>query len=76
MVTETAICFVMVRWIMQLTVSRVIQKSVYLTKISRSAIQLLQGSQLANFGQVMLLICLKLHHRQMKFLHKFNDVSN
>ena len=44
MVTETAIHFVMVRWIAWPTVGQVIQKSVYLTKISRSAIRLLQGS--------------------------------
>ena len=43
MVTETGIHFVMVRWIAQLTVSRVIQKSVFLTKISRLTIQLLWG---------------------------------
>ena len=66
MVNETAVHFVMVRWIAWLTVGRVIQKSVFLAK-SRSAIQLLWGGQPANIGQPMFLFCLELHHRQMKF---------
>ena len=76
MVNETAVHFVMVRWIAQLTVSRVIQKSVFLTKRSRLAIQLLQGGRPADFGQLMLLFCLKSHHRQMKFLHEYDIVSS
>ena len=76
MAIETAMHLVNATWIVQLTISLAIQKSVYLMKISRSTIQLLWGSRPANFGQLMLLICLKSHHRQMKFLHECNDVSN
>ena len=66
MVTETAIHFVMVRWIARPTVSQVIQKSVFLTKISRSAVQFLWNVQLADFEQLMLFFCPKLHGKQVK----------
>ena len=63
MVIETAMHLVMATWIAWLTISLAIQKSVSFMKISRSTIRLLWGSRLANFGQLMLLICLKLHCR-------------
>ena len=76
MVIETALHLVMANWIAWLTVGLVVQKSVSFAKRSRSNIRFLQGSRPANFGKLVLLLCLKSHRRQMKFLHKCNNVSN
>ena len=59
---------VMGSWAAQPTVSWdkiVIQKSVFLAKTSRLAVQLFWCGRLANFTQLVLLFCANSHYRQL-----------
>ena len=69
---------VMGSWTAWPTVSqdkKVVQKSVFLMKRSRSAIRLFWCGWPADFTQLVLLFCAKLHYRQLWYIHEYGHIS-
>ena len=54
---------------------KVVQNSVFLAKRSRSAVWLFGCSWPANFTQLVLLFCTKLHYRQLWYIHEYGHIS-